>query len=558
MAGSNTAILIVTDAEGGVARHELAGGHVIIGRTDQADVRLDSTTVSRQHAELFTDPFGRWWVRDLKSRNGTFVNGQTIDEYLLQPGDKMGIETFLLELDSSSAARPRTRAGTKSGTGNIAMMQADDSTVRSLHDLSTPQIAATHLSALTAFGSSLLRTENHQHRMELLCQLLVSRDFHGNSAMVLRLPNEITEGNGPEILLGPMSSKNWRSDETPYVSRTMMREVLKMREPVVASNSAQPAAGIELSLAGDVQELAAIACPIAADDMGMDVVYVTFPSEFATAEWLALAALAAEQYQHAEEAWVMRERAQEQALIEQDLGHARKIQLNLIPKELQIAGLDLAIGFEPCKWVGGDYVDVVQTNDGRALVFIGDVCGKGLQAALITATLHAVLHSTGPEATSIGGFMERMNAYLCGALPDESFVTAIGMIVDLKTGVIEYVNAGHPPAFLISSDGKVRPLQSGENLPLGYIPTKMEYASDTTAPGDAIALYTDGLSELHNEQGAMLGIEPIGEFLGTTFTTLRKSTLKELAADFKKRLDTYQGGALPEDDHTFILFRRMA
>jgi serine phosphatase RsbU (regulator of sigma subunit) len=556
MAVSSKAILVVTDANGGIARHELSAGHVIIGRTDQANVRLDSSTVSRQHAELFTDPFGRWWVRDLKSRNGTFVNGQTVDEHLLQPGDTMGIENFVLTLESAGGTRPRSR--TSGGTGNIAMMEADDSsTIRSLHDLSTPQIAATHLFALTAFGSSLLRTEKHEDRMTLLCQLLVSKDFHGNSAMILRLPNELGEGSGPEIVLGPLSSKNWRSDETPYVSRTMMREVLRQREPVVASNSAQAASGIELSLAGDVQELAAIACPIAADADGMEVVYVTFPSEFASNDWLSLAALAAEQYRQADDAWEMRQRAQEQALIEQDLGHARKIQMNLIPSELQIAGLDVAIGFEPCKWVGGDYVDVVQTNDGRALVFIGDVCGKGLQAALITATLHAVLHSTGPEATSISGFMEKMNEYLCQALPDESFVTAIGMIVDLQTGVIEYVNAGHPPAFLINAQGKSRPLQSGENLPLGYIPTKMEFASDTTEPGDTIALYTDGLSELHNEQGAMLGIDPIGQYLTATFTALRTGVLKDLAADFKKRLDTYQGAALPEDDHTFILFRQM-
>src|SRR5690606_16159675 len=123
------------------------------------------------------------------------------------------------------------------------------------------------------------------------------------------------------------SSKNWRSDQTPYISRTLMREVLRKREPVVAGNAPHASAGIELSLAGDVQELACIACPIAVDHEGMDLVYVTFPSEFASNDWLSLAALAAEQYRQADDAWEMRQRAQEQALIEQDLGHARKIQM---------------------------------------------------------------------------------------------------------------------------------------------------------------------------------------------------------------------------------------
>src|SRR5438105_585872 len=91
----------------------VSGQRIVLGRSAEADVPLDSTKVSRQHAELVRDPFDRWWVRDLGSRNGTRVNGVRVSESILQPGDVLEVGDFVLSLcpavpslDQSSVVLP--------------------------------------------------------------------------------------------------------------------------------------------------------------------------------------------------------------------------------------------------------------------------------------------------------------------------------------------------------------------------------------------------------------------------------------------------------------------
>src|SRR5213079_3066521 len=91
----------------------MSGRRIVLGRSGDVDVPLDSTKVSRQHAELFKDPFERWWVRDLGSRNGTRVNGVRISESIVQPGDVLEVGDFVLSvcpavpsLDQSSVSLP--------------------------------------------------------------------------------------------------------------------------------------------------------------------------------------------------------------------------------------------------------------------------------------------------------------------------------------------------------------------------------------------------------------------------------------------------------------------
>src|SRR5687768_2101532 len=78
--------LEVTAPDGTTARVELPAQQLVIGRAPECGLRLEGGTISRQHAEVFRDPFGRWWVRDLGSRNGVKVNGERVTERVLQPG----------------------------------------------------------------------------------------------------------------------------------------------------------------------------------------------------------------------------------------------------------------------------------------------------------------------------------------------------------------------------------------------------------------------------------------------------------------------------------------
>jgi serine phosphatase RsbU (regulator of sigma subunit) len=266
--------------------------------------------------------------------------------------------------------------------------------------------------------------------------------------------------------------------------------------------------------------------------------------------------LAAEQFQQADVAWEARRRAQQQAVLERDLEQAEKIQSGLIPMDAKVEGLEIGIGFIPCRWVGGDYVDIVQMPDGRMFITICDVCGKGMQAALVTACLHTLVHMNATTDLTLAQIMERMNEYLVDHLPDESFATGIGMILDSATGEFIYCNAGHPPAMIAQSTGEVRHLASAENPPLGYVPVEFSTQEGVLAKGELLALFTDGYTELNNENKEMLGIEGIDDCLKKVYTGGDQVAVHDMKSQFKDQLHAFQGTALAMDDLTFIVIRR--
>lgn len=535
-------------------RVPLTEDRMIIGRGADAGVRLDSQTVSRQHAELFKDPYGRWWVRDLGSRNGTRVNGVKVQEHLLEPTDILQVEDFTLQPRGLGSTARKRRLGDTTGT--VAMGDDNPANITSLQDIETPKVSAAHISVLSQFADELLTIEEPDQRLERLCQLMVSDSMHGKSAVVLRISRNAgdTASDAQNVICGPHSAKNWKRGELPYVSRTLLHSARHANTPVVASNVASDTGVVALSLAGNVMTVAAIACPLTGDDeTSLDLLYITFPAEFGTGEWLALCALAAEQHRHAQASWDARHRAQEQALIETELKRANEIQHRLIPKNVNIKGLSVHIGFEPCKWVGGDYIDALAMPDGQALLFVGDVCGKGLQAALVTASLHTMIHTSVASDLNLAVLMDRLNKYLCQMLPDSSFVTSASVLIDPATGKFTYANAGHPPLLVINAKGETRELDTAINPPLGYLPEPTELRHDKLEPGEIIMLYTDGLSEMfHHETQAMLNVSGVADMLSKARVACPDELLPA-CKNFEQQLDLYQGSRHAQDDKAYLM-----
>ncbi|MCX5660662.1 MAG: SpoIIE family protein phosphatase [Planctomycetota bacterium] len=554
MAEASPGYVEIQEPAGSKRRVPLAGPKMVIGRGAEAELRLDSAAVSRQHAEIYVDPFGRWWVRDLKSRNGTLVNGQAVAEHVIAPTDVIQVDEFIITVSVTGepASRPKTKIGT-----SLTIGDSKAGSIQSLKDMEPPRISRGHLVGLTAFATKLLATEDDAERLKLLCRLMLAKEFHGTSAVAIRVVNDLPPGAQPEMLCEPESARNWRAGETPYVSRTLLRAVRESRSPAVATNMGSGGAGVvEMSLAGDVAQVSAIACPFRLGDDSMDVLYVSFPAEYGTGEWLSLGALAAEQFQQAQTAWDARRAAQAQALVEQELEQAHAIQMRFIPTKVEVPGLDVAMGFQPCRWVGGDYIDVMPTADGRVFIVIADVCGKGLQAALITATLHSMLHTNVATGAKLVDVISRLNEYLCATLPHESFVTMIGMSLDLKTGALECINGGHPPAMIVDPKGNLRLLQAGENLPMGYMPSELVVQADKLEAGHVLALYTDGLTEMNNEAGDMMGEGALGEYVRSACAEVPNAPIADMSVRLKTSLDQYLGNALPNDDRTYLLLRR--
>lgn len=193
------------------------------------------------------------------------------------------------------------------------------------------------------------------------------------------------------------------------------------------------------------------------------------------------------------------------------------LQRALLPTEPQIGpGYDVAAEYAPMfasREIGGDFYDVFRVGDCRAGGLIGDVSGKGLEAAAMAATTRSTIHAFVHETASAAEALARANAVLYSRQAEfGSFATVFLVIINLCTGETNYSSAGHPPAVICRSDGTVELLKYGQ-MPLAIIETQsFKEHHIAFEPGDKIVLYTDGISEAHHGP-EMLDIEGIERVL---------------------------------------------
>lgn len=527
-----------------VANVNLVGRRVVIGRSPDCDVVLNNTSVSRQHAELLCDD-DAWTLRDLGSRNGTGVNGvRVVGERLLQSGDILRIDEFDLVFHAGPApVRPAARPRTSVTDGAFGP-------ARTLQELGPPKVDAAHLSRLLGFSGALLAAEAADQRMTLLCGLMTSAQFHGRAAVVLRISRQ--DPSAPEILSGPTGPGG-----EPPISRSVIKAVLTSEAPVLAgSGPAGPkrADMVQMSVVLGGQVTAAIACPIRGDAEHLDVLYVMFPGQYGTAEWLALASLATAMYRQAEDAWAARVAAQRQALLEEELRRAAAIQARLVPRDMSSGSLHIGFGFTPCKGVGGDYVDALPTRDGRVLVTVMDVAGKGIDAALIASGLHTTVHLAVRQGMSLSDLVQTLNRQLLDTWSGETFVTLAAAVICPKTGAVEALGCGHPAPMVVSPTGEIRELRLSECAPLGLVDIALELTTDHLSPGDLLVLYSDGLSECFDEQDQILGVDGLTQMIAD----IRRNAGRRLDLDWfetqlKDGLAAHRGKAPASDDISFAL-----
>lgn len=536
--------LQIRDADGKLSTCEVTKDRLVIGRAADADLRLDHGMVSRQHAQLVREADGQFMLKDLGSRNGTAVNGLVITQRLLAHGDQIIIGPFTLTLAVPGQDSTQTRLT------RLTVAEGAAGRISTLNDVESPRVQAAHLLTLNDFVQKLLGTPDAGQRSMELCRLMTGPQFHGRWAAVVRLADE----DAP-LLVCEARQAGQGAGADPYLSRGVLRAVRQKKEAVVASNVAQQA-DIMMSIAPGVMTLATVACPLSSNATHFELLYVVLPPEYGTGEWLALASMAAKQYQQAESAWAARRQAEAHAVIERDLDRARQIQMRLVPRDPQVAGLDLAIGFAPCRSVGGDYVDIVSLPNGKTFLGVADVCGKGLPAALVASSIHTMVHASLLGGMSLCGLMDNLNAYLNDMLTDETFVTMVAVLLDPATGEIEYVNAGHPHPLVVIPGGSHRRLDRGDNLPLRTINEPHHCHTDILDAGQMLALYTDGLTELEVKEQGMLGIDGLARELCSIYSDAGSSA-HSAAANLNRRMNDLQSHPEPDDDRTFLLARRV-
>lgn len=189
--------------------------------------------------------------------------------------------------------------------------------------------------------------------------------------------------------------------------------------------------------------------------------------------------------------------------IRRELDIARSIQQSILPRTFpRRPDLDLFAEMLPAQEVGGDFYDFFLIDDTHLGVVVGDVSGKGVPAALFMAVSRTVLRSVALEKAPPGESLRRVNALLCLDNSAEMFVTVFYGVLDTRTGELAYSNGGHNPPYVVRGAGDVEALEGTGGVVLGVL-DDLQYREKRVVlrPGDAVFLYTDGVTEAMDAEG---------------------------------------------------------
>ncbi len=245
---------------------------------------------------------------------------------------------------------------------------------------------------------------------------------------------------------------------------------------------------------------------------------------------------------------------QERNRFESELSVARQIHARLLPAAPPaVPGLEIAGLSESAREVGGDYYDHIDLGDGRVLLVVADVSGKGVPAALLMSGFRASLTSQELHATGMADLGGRLNDFVVRSVDPGKFITAFLAVLDGRDGRLEYVNAGHNPPVLLRPDGTHESLVTG-GLILGVLAgTPFERGIATLAPGDLVVLYTDGVTEGTNADDELWGDERL-------LASLRRRAhepVATLVAGIAAEVRAFEGERGPADDITLLAARRV-
>jgi sigma-B regulation protein RsbU (phosphoserine phosphatase) len=238
--------------------------------------------------------------------------------------------------------------------------------------------------------------------------------------------------------------------------------------------------------------------------------------------------------------------------LKNDLEIAREIQKAMLPPgRFRAPGADVAGFSRPANTVGGDFYEILPLGDGRLVMAVGDVAGKGSPAALLMALLLAMMRTLNDERLEPAELIARLNVQVCRQAPGSRFITLFYALFDMNTGSLTYVNAGHTPPLLLRNRGEIERLHEG-GIALGLF-DESAYATGRTLMqhGDLLAVYSDGITEAENPEG-----RPFDERgLENVLIAERHNNIAAIGSAVAKAVEVHTADTRLADDLTLLLLR---
>lgn len=536
-------------------RLELGGEVFTIGRGVENDLQFKNPWLSRRHAQI-EERDGAFYLADAGSRNGTYLNGQTLaGEKRLVHGDVIALGDVLLRFvdgeASSAHSSLRVAESAPLPVGNTVLMSHDELELERYREPSTSaaigagESAPALLQALARAASTLI---NHYPVSELLEHVL---DLTLDTVTAER--GALLLAHGDELRVETV--RGYDGDDV-QISRTLMDEVLDKSQAVLTLDAqTDDRFGDADSIL--LQGIRSIICvPLWNNREVIGLLYLdrrvkgaSFSENDLRVTGL-IANLAAVKIENVR----LLEEQLEKKRMEEELALGAKIQRNLLPRaDPRVAGYEICGENRTCFEIGGDYYDFIPKRDGKLAVVIADISGKGVGAALLMSGLHSSLRALIHTAAEPAVLVAQLNQVMIENSPANKFATLFYGELDPATHELEYVNGGHSPA-LLAAGGEVTEL--GSTGPIVGLLEEAEYSSRrvTLAPGSVVLLYTDGISEPENEDGDEFGSERLAEILR------RGPALpgRELCGTIRERVEDFQGdGERQQDDSTLVVVRRL-
>ncbi len=249
----------------------------------------------------------------------------------------------------------------------------------------------------------------------------------------------------------------------------------------------------------------------------------------------------------------------EQERIKSELAVATRIQVGCLEWDFtaynQMEHVNMTADMRPAKEVGGDFFDVFEIDDSHLCFLIADVSGKGVPAALFMSMAKTHIKNYATLGLPLAEVMSRANNQLCYKNEEGMFVTVFICVLDVKTGDVTFVNAGHNRPFVRKQDGTFQMQQAKANLVLGMmedVPYREQHLE--LMPGDSIYLYTDGVTEALNPAGELLGDDRIERILNDHISSA--DAPEQFVKYIYDAVDAFADGAPQADDITMLYLTR--